>query len=566
MWVQSPLSPDFVSGETMERAALASSRDVFELRRETGDVHSLVAEQSERQRVLLERLENPAAYPHPVTTIRRIETHISHVFLTGQFAYKIKKPVNLGFLDFSRLEQRAFYCREEFRLNRRLAPTLYLDVVPISDTKSDRCVGSADHVVEYAIKMLEFPQSSLLDYLLSQGVLSPAQIDALAERVAIFHREVARRSNAGKFGNAYAVWTDFSEVVVNLQGLLSQLDRPAEKLVLLRNIENWALHQFGRLQGALGERKRDGFIRECHGDLHLANIAWWQDEPQIFDGIEFSPRLRWIDVISELSFTCMDLSVRGRPDFGWRLLNRYLENSGDYGGLKLLAFYEVYRALVRAMVGCIRAAQDGELEGIGEAEPYFAYARHTMLPRKRMLILMHGVSGSGKTTVAQSVLETIGAIRIRSDVERKRLASLAATARCGSMLGGGIYDADSTYATYHRLLELARLILEAGYPVIIDAASLQGWQREIFRSEALRLGVPFRLLSCRAEDTALYERLRKRQLESSDASDAGPEILHHQQKNSEPLSAAERLECLVIDEQAETLEQVLRRLKKEVGL
>lgn len=562
MWVWPPFLPEIIAGKGADGAAQGGAGGAFTAWRNARNMHSAPVEQGARQRLLLQRLENPSAYPHPVTSVRRIETHISHVFLTGQFAYKIKKPVNLGFLDFSHLEKRAFYCCEEFRLNRRLAPQLYLGVVPISDTECEHCVGSADHVVEYAVKMLEFPQSARLDNQVLRGCLSKMQIDQLADRVAFFHMGIARHANSEGYGDAYAVWADFNELLVSLKSLLGRLERHGKHLPLLRPVEQWAHQQFKRLQGELDVRKQQGFIRECHGDLHLANIAWWPDEPQIFDGIEFSPRLRWVDVASEIAFTSMDLTVFGRPDLAWRFVNRYLEKTGDYAGLKLLTFYEVYRALVRAMLGCIRAAQ-GNGSGEMATEPYFVFAHRNLSPRKRMLILMHGLSGSGKTTVAQSVLETVGAIRIRSDVERKRLAGLPLMAS-GLAPEGRLYDADSTYATYHRLLALAELILDAGYPVIVDAASLQGWQREIFRSAALRQGVPFRLLSCRADETVLLERLWGREQVAQDVSDAGPTILRKQQQNSEPLNAEERLACLVVDERPESLNQAVRRLKKEV--
>lgn len=501
-----------------------------------------------------------AAYPHPVSQIRHLETHISHIFLTGRFAYKIKKAVNLGFLDFSSLARRRFYCQEELRLNRRLAPDLYLAVVPIADAESGCLIGSPAPAVDYAVKMLEFPQSSLLDRMLAEGRLTAAQIDALADRVADFHQKIPRAGFGDDYGTASAVWTGFSEAIAHLRG---QLGGPADAAALLQlsAVDGWVRREYRHRQGLLAERKSSGFIRECHGDLHLGNIAWWPDEPQIFDGIEFNANLRWIDTISELAFTSMDLAAHGRPDFAWRFLNRCLESSGDYGGLQLLPFYEVYRAIVRAMVARIRAAQGGAT-ATGD-DCYLAYAEQATRPRRRLLILMHGLSGAGKTTVAQAVLESIGAIRIRADVERKRLAGLPATARGGADIEGGIYSAACTLATYRHLVQLARQILAAGFPVVVDAASLQGWQRAIFRSQAQAMGVPFRLLSCRADEAVLGQRLQARSLADCDASDAGPAVLRHQLQNSEPLSPAEERECLVVDDRAASLAAVLHQLVEE---
>ena len=510
----------------------------------------------------LDRLQEAAAYPHPVSQIQHLETHISHVFLTGQFAYKIKKAVDLGFLDFSSLARRHFFCQEELRLNRRLAPNLYLAVVPIADSESGCLIGSSAPAVDYAVKMLEFPQSALLDDMLAQGAVTKAQIDALADRIAGFHQNIPRAGSGDDYGTPSALWGAVSGALTRLREQLGGPD-DAAALAQLSAIEGWAHHEYGRRRGLLAERKSSGFIRECHGDLHLGNIAWWPDEPQVFDCIEFSANLRWIDTLGELAFTSMDLAAHGRADFAWRFLNRCLESSGDYGGLQLLPFYEVYRAIVRAMVARIRAAQGGA--AMVEFERYLAYATQATRPRRRLLILMHGLSGSGKTTVAQAILESIGAIRIRADIERKRLAGLPATARGGGSIGGGIYSAARTQATYRHLVQLARQILVAGFPVVVDAASLQGWQRAIFRSQAQAMGVPFRLLSCRADEAVLGQRLQARAAADCDASDAGPAVLRHQLQNSEPLSPAEARECLVVDDRAASLAAVLHQLVEEAA-
>jgi len=525
----------------------------------------LPATRSGKSGAWLDCLMEATAYPHPVRQIRRLETHISHVFLTGHFAYKIKKAVDLGFLDFSSLARRRFYCQEELRLNRRLAPDLYLAVVPIADTENGCLIGGPAPAVEYTVKMLEFPQSALLDAMLTRGAVTAAQIDALADRVARFHGDIPRAGSGDDYGTANTVWTGFSGAVAHLR---AQLGGPGDAAALaqLSVIENWARREYGRRQSLLTERKSSGFVRECHGDLHLGNIAWWPDEPQIFDGIEFSPNLRWIDTISEIAFTSMDLAAHGRPDLAWRFLNRYLEGSGDYDGLQILPFYEVYRAIVRAMVARIRAAQQNNGgEAATEAARYLAHAEQATKPRRRLLILMHGLSGAGKTTVAEAALESIGAIRIRADVERKRLAGLPATARGDCGVEGGIYSADSTRATYNHLVQLARRIVDAGFPVVVDAASLQGWQRAIFRSQALAQGVPFRLLSCRADEAVLFERVQARAQAGGDASDAGPAVLRHQLQNSEPLSPAEERECLVVDGREASLAAVLHQLVEEAA-
>lgn len=266
----------------------------------------------------------------------------------------------------------------------------------------------------------------------------------------------------------------------------------------------------------------------------------------------------------------MDLAVHGRPDYAWRFLNRYLESTGDYGGLELLRFYEVYRAVVRAMVACIRTVQQGTGSTVATEHAsccrYLAFAGRATISRRRQLFLMHGYSGLGKTTVAQAVLESIGAIRVRSDVERKRLFGLAGTDRGNGAPESGIYDAETTRLSYQHLARLARQILDAGFPVLIDAASLKAWQRDIFRGLAQAEGGPFRLISWRAGEEVMYRRLRARQAAGSDMSEAGPEVLALQLENSEPLTSAEQQECLLFDSDKGNLDQLLRQLVAEAGL
>lgn len=545
---------------------LNMNRAYFEVWREMKGIGNKAFFPKEKQAPLLKRLEDPSAYSHPVRNVRHIETHISHIFLTGKFAYKIKKPVNLGFLDFSSLEQRRFFCEEELRLNRRLAPQLYREVVPIGDG-SGLYIDGAAAPVEYAVKMREFPQSSRFDHLLGQGRLDAWQIDALADRVASFHQRIPHAAIFDDYGSSHRVWASINQVLGQLRASLGKLGKQAGEAASLDAIEAWCGMEYDRLKNVLSERKRAGFIRECHGDLHLENIAWWLDAPQIFDGIEFNTQLRWIDVMSEIAFTTMDLTVRGRPDYACRFLNRYLEKTGDYVGVQLLPLYEVYRALVRAMVDCLVEEQGGitaSTEHRPDCREYMSFAERALTPRKRALVLMHGYSGSGKSTVAQRMIETTGAIRIRSDVERKRIHGLAANDhRARGKLLSGVYDAESTQATYRQIARLARHVLDAGFPVVVDAASLKAWQRELFRDLAQTLGVSFWLVSCQAEASILHQRLHARASAGADASDAGPEVLRLQQESSDPLSDDELQRCLVVDNGHGDLTAIIQRISDE---
>lgn len=277
----------------------------------------------------LDQLKQPAAYPHPVDEIRLLETHISYVFLTGKYAYKIKKAVNLDFLDFTRLEQRRHFCHEELRLNSRQAGNLHLAVVPICESPDGIRIGGAGPVIEYAVKMLQFPQSSILDRCLSENRLTPAQVDALADQIAEFHGRIACASMADSYGTPELIRETTDGNLKRLSALLANKDQADSDSSSLTQLASWSIREYRQLKPIFVERKTDGHVRECHGDLHLGNIAWWHDTPQIFDGIEFSPNLRWIDVINEVAFTSMDFKAHGRSDLAYRFLNRYLETTGD---------------------------------------------------------------------------------------------------------------------------------------------------------------------------------------------------------------------------------------------
>ena len=306
-----------------------------------------------RAEQLIASLQNSNAFAHPTEHIRTIETHISWVILTGMFAYKIKKPINLGFLDYSSLQKRKYFCHEELRLNRRLAPHIYLEVVAFYGDLSNPTMGGKGNAIEYAVKMKQFPQHCLLNHMIENGQLSPNLVKRIAHRVADFHQQIDRARKNSDFGTPQQVLLPMTE---NFRTINAHL---TEKALLnpLLPIRHWTWSQFNRLESLLWERKTQGFIRECHGDMHLRNIAFIDEEICIFDGIEFNEHIRWIDVISELAFLVMDLDDRAAPQLAQRALNHYLQETGDFGGLALLRFYQVYRAMVKAKVNAIRLAQ-----------------------------------------------------------------------------------------------------------------------------------------------------------------------------------------------------------------
>ena len=472
---------------------------------------------------LIAALMDASVYDHPVQEIRLVETHISWVILTGEFAYKIKKPVDLGFLDFSTLDKRRFYCEEELRLNRRLAPEIYLDVVPITGTAQEPVLGGRGNIIDYAVKMMEFPQDAQLDRLLMRGGLGPRQIDAVARFIADFHQVAPVAGEDAEYGEPSVVCRAVIENFQKIRECMQQDER-------LDALEDWNRTACTRLQEVFARRKANGFVRECHGDLHLRNLAWVDERPLAFDCIEFSEQLRWIDVMSEIAFLVMDLHERDQASLAWRFINVYLEQSGDYAGTCVLPFYLCYRAMVRAKVEAIRAKQvdagdDERVTVLNEYDGYLRLADHYAAVTSPVLVVTRGVSASGKSTITQSLLEMLGAIRIRSDIERKRLFGIPADTDARSCVGQGIYDARASRQIYDRLVELAGYVLVAGFPVIVDAASLQTDQVAAFRALANSASVAFVILELTAPSELLRERIGQRERGVSDADRA---VLEHQ--------------------------------------
>jgi aminoglycoside phosphotransferase family enzyme/predicted kinase len=510
---------------------------------------------------LVAALRRPSSYPHAVKRVRVIETHISWVLLAGGWAYKIKKPVALGFLDFSTLARRRRACREEVRLNRRLAPALYDAVVPIRGTPDAPRLTGMGPVLEYAVRMREFPQSALADRMAARSAIGPKMIDALARIVAEFHRAAPAVRKSTRFGTPAAVLTsalqNFEQIRPGLSG--------AEPKRVLNHLLRWTRSEHEARRRAFAARRRDGFVRECHGDLHLGNIAVIEGRPTPFDCIEFNPALRWIDVMSEVAFLTMDLADRGRADLASRFLNAYLEITGDYSGLEVLRFYQVYRALVRAKVDLLRARQPQvpprEKPRLARlVRGYLALAGSYTKPGRPALMITHGVSGSGKTTATQSLIELAGAVRIRSDVERKRLHGLAPLARSESAAGGGIYTPEANTATYAHLERLARRLLRWGFTVVVDAAFLKRSERDAFRALARELRAPFAILDFTAPDKVLAARVAVRAAGARDASEAGLPVLARQLATREPLAPEEMPVTCTFDTTRKVSVQAWRRV------
>lgn len=503
--------------------------------------------------VLIHSLHRPECYGHPVEPVRLVETHISWVLLTGPFAYKIKKPVNLGFVDFSTLEKRRFYCGEELRLNRRLAPDLYLDVVPITGSAEQPRMGGAGPELEFAVQMRQFPAEALLEEVLHRGELTSADLDQLAAEVAAFHARIAVAGPDTPFGSPAAIEQPATE---NFRDLLADIQDAAQR-ERLQQLQEWTAAESASRRADFATRKQAGYVRECHGDMHLGNM-FLEEAPGgsrrivIFDCIEFNEAFRWIDVMSEVAFCTMDLCDRGRPDFAYRFLNAYLEQTGDYSGLRVLPFYLVYRALVRAKVADIRLHQRSLPPGKRRYEEreraaYLDLAHSFLRRHVPVLFITHGPSGSGKTYGTQRLVEALGFIRVRSDVERKRL--FAADFRPAGT-AADLYSRNMTNRTYARLEELAELILQSGYSAAVDATFLGRSRRNRFRALARRLNVPFRILDFQASPALLHRRVAQRAALGRDASEATPDVLHRQLASLEPLADDERQDVIRVDSEA----------------
>ncbi len=497
--------------------------------------------------LLIQSLLNPSIYNHPVDKVELIQTHISWVILTGQFAYKIKKPVNFGFLDFSSLQKRKYFCEEELRINRRLAPELYLEVVNITGTDTQPLINGTGDTLEYAVKMRQFPAESLLLNMIDNGDLREVHMDWLAHCIANFHQNINSADIESDFGTPTAIEQPVRENFIQIRSHTQGEDI----LQKLGSIEKWSAETFQVLELVIQGRRKAGFVRECHGDLHLGNIILMHEKIIPFDCIEFNENLRWIDVLSEIAFLVMDLEDHQRPDLAGRFLNKYLEYTGDYSDLRLFQFYKMYRAMVRAKVSALQITPEGlprtADQYYNECDNYISLGKSYTVKRQPVLILMHGFSGSGKTTISQLMVEALPVIRIRSDIERKRLHNLKPEDSSQSETGKGIYDDKSSNETYIRLRRLAEDILLAGMTVIVDSAFLKQEQRRQFIQLASALATPCRIIDCHAEHAILEQRITERQAFGNDASEASLNVLLNQQENHDPLTEDEKKLSFTVD-------------------
>jgi aminoglycoside phosphotransferase family enzyme/predicted kinase len=474
-----------------------------------------------------------------------IETHISWVILAGRYAYKIKKPVDLGFVDFTTLKKRKFYCDEEVRLNRRLAPELYIGVIKITGTADCPILEGVGAALEYAVKMKRFSEQKELRHMLATALPDSQRFQQLATDLAAFHEA----AGVADLNSGYATLESLTcSEIDNFTEIRKHIHEPS-LLLRMEHLEAWTRASLVKLEPLFWRRRSEGRIRECHGDLHLGNLVCFDDRIVPFDCLEFNSELRWIDVASEIAFLLMDLIFNRQYPLARQLLDRYLEASGDYEIVILLDHYLVYRAMVRAKVSCLQPpAKHPTPDPQGEFVRYIELAERFSAPKRTpRLIITCGLSGSGKTWISGLLVELSDTIRIRSDVVRKHHYGLTATGDSHSELGAGIYTAAATNTVYNELSRFTEIILDAGYSVVVDATFLDESRRAEFSAIAEKKTVPFTILVVEAPYEILVSRISTRQKSGADASEADLAVLDNQRRRFEPLSPVELEHAVIID-------------------
>jgi len=472
----------------------------------------------------LQSLLSPQAYPHPVKDVRLVETHISWLLLTGELVYKIKRPVHFPFVDLRSAEHRRFLCHEEVRLNRRFAPTLYLGVSQITADNNGVQIDGSGPVLESSVRMRQFDPGEQLDHLLERRALQPTELFEFGRELARIHATLPAADASHHWGQPQAVRAMFLRNLDECAGVLGNNVPPALRASLdetARRAAVWMAH-----------RRSRHHVRECHGDLHCSNIVKLEGRLCAFDGLEFDPALRWIDVADEIAFLLADLAPYNDPLLQQAFLSGYLLESGDYDAARYLFLYQVHRLLVRAKIV--------SLSGEGPPASAFVVAAQRMLgPKRPVLILMSGLSGSGKSWLARQLAPTLRAIQLRSDIERKRLTGSNIHARAASAPGTGLYSAEATERLQVSLLADADSLLSGGMTTIVDATFLRWNHRRAFLNLAARLGVPVRIVRCDAALDVLRARIDGRATRGNDPSDADSSVLAWQLQHDELFDSGE---------------------------
>lgn len=488
----------------------------------------------EQLRSLIERLIAQGAFGEPDLPVQLVETHISILVLGASRAWKFKKPVDLGFVDFSTLARRRAACEAEVRLNARLSPELYDRVVSVGGTPEHPYLDG-EPAIEYCVAMQRFAADAELPRALAAGRIDARAMRALAADLAAFH------ASAEHPGRQWDTAQALARHSADNFDALRRLPAFSEHSAALDELESWTRSRLSALAPLLDARQRRGRVRLGHGDLHAGNMIWSAGRIRVFDCIEFSESLRTLDVLDEIGFAVMDLERRGYAGLAAVLLDAYLEHTGDYDGVALLPLFCSYRALVRAKVTGLSAAESHEAEDTAEAQAYLSLARRYAQPRECALVLMHGLSGSGKSTLAAQLVEPCAAVRIRSDVERQRLLANATPPVDDP------YSCEWTQRTYTTLAGACESVIRGGRSAIADAVFLTRAQRNAFNELALRLGCPLHIIHCHAPTDVLRARVEARSQAGTDASQADVAVLEQQLMRIEPLDDSDKACVIRVD-------------------
>lgn len=508
---------------------------------------------------IIEQMTSPGFYPHRPRKVELVQTHISYVFIADDYVYKVKKPVDFGFLDFTTLEKRKFYCEEELRLNKRLAPSIYLDVVPIRREESGRLsLSGSAAIVDYAVFMKKLPLDKMLKILLARGQADEKIMDAVAEKIARFHQEAQTGGSIDEMGSLKTIRHNHEENFAQTEKYVHVTLPDYQYRFIKDYVEKFLTANKDLLEKRVAEHK----IRDCHGDLHLEHICV-ADEIIVFDCIEFNERFRCGDVAAEAAFLTMDLDYNGYASQSRDFARSYLKYSGDTDMNRLLNFYRCYYAYVRGKVVSFRLDQkeipEAERAEISKtASKYFDLA-YTYAARleKPALILTAGLIGSGKSYQAKNLAARFGAEVIRTDVLRKQLLSIAPAEKHHDAFGQGIYAGDITRQTYEKAVELAAETINQGRPVIIDASFRSRSDRALAVRLAAKLRVPLYVVECTCPDDTVKIRLEKRMLDRDNPSDGRWEILQEQKKQYEAINEISANQCFLVDTSADP--EMLRR-------
>lgn len=520
--------------------------------------------------------QKPALYPHPVEAVEHLQTHISHIFLTGSHAYKVKKPINLGFLDFSSLESRVHFCQEELRLNRRLAPEVYLQVLGlVHDSGGYRLVPLSEAgpgLLEPALQMKQMDLSRQMDRLLALGQVEKRQVRQLARLLARFYAEAERGREVAHFGRPAQVRFNVEENFNQTQGYQGITVAPAR----WRAIRDYSLGFLERRQELLAARVREGFIVDGHGDLHSGNINLPQESaPLVFDCIEFNQRFRYQDAACDLAFLAMDLDFHGREDLAAELVDEYLSASQDRDLAKLLNFYKCYRAVVRAKVYGFElddqaVPPEQKFTDLDKAREYFRlaakYAGLEGAPEPPYYcVCLMGLMGTGKSYLARSLSQRLEWLHINSDAVRKQMAGMKAGDLSRDDWGQGLYGPGATQATYDALYEAAQGRLAIGDSIIVDASFRGDGQRRRFLEMALEQGARPLFVEVTASREVVRQRLLRREAEGKSISDGRLELYDRQAASWEGLSPEIQRHAILVDGGApleEKLEAIMQRLEE----